>query len=151
MLSSRSRFQATGYGLHRLTGASRILPACCGMQCPEGQVVTYREYYVTGKDVPWLAQHALKLTGDEHIKYKVGDPSCWDASRGPSIAEVMATNGWAMVQAENDRRNGWSRVREFLSHEFSDAGVMVRPPHWQVFETCANVIRTLPALVPRRA
>lgn len=124
-------------------------PACMLWHAvsPEGQVITYREYYVTGKDVPWLAQHALKLTGDEVLRYKVGDPSCWDASRGPSIAEVMATNGWAMVQAENDRVNGWSRCRQYLAHEFNDLGVLVRPPNWQVFETCTNLVRTIPALV----
>jgi len=124
-------------------------PACMLWHAisPDGQVITYREYYVTGKDVPWLAQHALKLTGSENLRYRVGDPSCWDASRGPSIAEVMATNGWAMVQAENDRRNGWARVRQYLSHELDDRGQFTRPPHWQVFETCNNLIRTLPALV----
>jgi len=124
-------------------------PACMLWHAisPDGQVITYREYYVTGKDVPWLAQHALKLTGSENLRYRVGDPSCWDASRGPSIAEVMATNGWAMVKAENDRRNGWARVRQYLSHELDDRGQFTRPPHWQVFETCTNLIRTLPALV----
>jgi phage terminase large subunit len=124
-------------------------PACMLWHAvsPEGLVVTYREFYITGKDTPWLAQHALRLTGDENLRYRVGDPSCWDASRGPSIAEVMATNGWAMVRAENDRRNGWARVRQYLAHEMDELGNFTRPPHWQVFETCTNLIRTLPALV----
>jgi phage terminase large subunit len=114
---------------------------------PEGRVYTYRESYVRGKDTPWLAQQAVKLTGSEHLRYKVGDPSCWDASRGPSIAEVMATNGWAMTQAENDSRNGWARVRQYLSYEQNESGQITREPLWQVFETCPNLIRTLPALV----
>ncbi len=114
---------------------------------PEGQVITYREMYVSGKDTPWLAQRSVALNGDDHIRYKVGDPSCWDASRGPSIAEVMANNGWAMVAAENDRVNGWARVREYLSSEESDSGQLIRPPKWQVFETCRNLARTLPSLI----
>lgn len=113
---------------------------------PEGIVHTYREMYVKGKDTPWLAQKSVDLTGRESIRYKVGDPSCWDASRGPSIAEVMANNGWAMVQAENDRVNGWSRVRQYLSWERDAQGTLIRAPMWQVFETCKDLIRTLPGL-----
>jgi hypothetical protein len=125
-------------------------PACMLWHAvsPEGQVITYREDYVSGKDTPWLAQHALKLTGNEKLRYKVGDPSCWDASRGPSIAEVMATNGWAMTQAENDRVNGWARCREFLSYDQdNDSGVITRQPLWQCFSTCTNLVRTIPALI----
>lgn len=114
---------------------------------PEGTVYTYREMYVSGKDTPWLGQRSVALNGDDKIRYKVGDPSCWDASRGPSIAEVMANNGWAMVMAENDRVNGWARVREYLSYEESESGQLLRAPKWQVFETCRNLVRTLPSLI----
>lgn len=114
---------------------------------PEGRVYTYREMYVRGKDTPWLGQKSVDLTATEKVRYKAGDPSCWDATRGPSIAEVMANNGWAMVQAENDRRNGWARVRQYLSYEQNESGQVTREPLWQVFENCTNLIRTLPALV----
>jgi hypothetical protein len=67
----------------------------------------------------------------------------------------MATNGWAMIKAENDRKNGWSRLRDFLAWAEDDQGRMVREPMWQIFEGpgapkglgCPNLIRTLPALV----
>jgi phage terminase large subunit len=124
-------------------------PACMLWHAvsPEGRVYTYREMYVKGKDTPWLAKKAVELTGPEKLRYRVGDPSCWDASRGPSIAEVMANNGWAMTQAENDRKNGWARVRQYLSYEQNEAAEVIREPLWQVFETCSNLIRTLPALI----
>lgn len=125
-------------------------PACMLWHAvsPEGRVVTYREMYIRGKDTPWLAQRAVELTGREQLRYKVGDPSCWDASRGPSISEVMAVNGWAMTQAENERKSGWARVREYLTFEQNEqSGAIVQEPHWQVFETCQNLVRTLPALV----
>lgn len=116
---------------------------------PEGTVYTYREMYVSGKDTPWLGQRSVALNGDDKIRYKVGDPSCWDVSRGPSIAEVMANNGWAMVKADDDRSrvNGWARVREYLSYEESESGQLLRAPKWQVFETCRNLVRTLPSLI----
>lgn len=124
-------------------------PACCLWHAasPEGRIVTYRELYVTGKDSAWLAQKCRELSINEQIRYCAGDPSCWDATRGASIAEVMAQNGWAMVKAENDRRNGWARCRQFFSYEQNDQAQLTREPSWQVFETCRNLVRTLPALV----
>jgi phage terminase large subunit len=123
---------------------------------PEGRVYTYREAYVRGKDTPWLAQNNVRLTGDEKLRFKVGDPSCFNnTAGGPTIGEVMAINGWAMVSAENDRKNGWSRVRDFLAWSENDAGQLTQEPKWQIFEGpgspkgmgCPNLIRTLPALV----
>ena len=124
-------------------------PACVlwNAVAPDGRVYTYRELYVKGKDTPWIAKRAVELTGDEEIRYKVGDPSCWDATKGASIAEVMATHGWAMTQAENDRKSGWARVRQYLSYDQDDAGRITRAPMWQCFETCRNTTRTLPAMV----
>jgi phage terminase large subunit len=124
-------------------------PACMLWHAvsPEGRVVTYREMYVTGKDTPWLARRAVELTGNEKLRYKVCDPSCNDASRGPSIMEVMANNGWAMVEAENDRKSGWARCRQFLNYEQAESGEILRAPLWQTFSTCRNLVRTIPALI----
>ena len=124
-------------------------PACCLWHAvsPEGRVITYREMYVTGKDASWLGRKCRELSSGEEIRYCAGDPSCWDATRGASIAEVMAQNGWAMVKADNDRRNGWARVRQFLSFEQNDQGQISRESGWQVFETCRNLVRTLPTLI----
>lgn len=124
-------------------------PACCLWHAisPEGRVYTYRELYVTGKDSAWLGRRCRELSGNEEIRYCAGDPSCWDATRGVSIAEVMAQNGWAMVQAENDRKNGWARCRQFLSYEQNEQGQLTREPGWQFFETCVNTIRTIPAVI----
>ena len=75
-------------------------PACTLWHAvsPEGRVFTYREAYVKGKDTPWLAQNNVRLTGDEKLRYKVGDPACFNnTAGGPTIGEVMATNGWAMI------------------------------------------------------
>lgn len=124
-------------------------PACVLWHAiaPDGRIYTYRELYVKGKDTPWIANRAVELTGDEEIRYKVGDPSCWDATKGASIAEVMARHGWGMTQAENDRKSGWARVRQYLSYDQDEAGRITRAPMWQCFETCRNTARTLPALV----
>jgi phage terminase large subunit len=133
-------------------------PACTLWHAvsPEGRVYTYREAYVKGKDTPWLAQNNVKLTGNETLRYKVGDPACFNnTAGGPTVAEVMAINGWAMLTAENDRKNGWARVRDYLAWEENDQGQLTREPTWQIFDGpgapqglgCPNLIRTLPALV----
>ena len=123
---------------------------------PEGRVFTYRESYVQRKDTPWLAQNNVQLTGNEHLRFRVGDPDCFrNHAGGPTVADVMATNGWAMAEADNSRKNGWARVRDFLAWQENDQGQMVKEPMWQVFEGpgspkglgCPNLIRTLPALV----
>lgn len=114
---------------------------------PQGKIYTYRESYVTGKDSTWLGREWVKLTGDEKLRYRVLDPSCWDASRGVSIAEQFAGAGWGAIKAEHNRINGWARLREYLAHEIDAVtGEFIREPMWQIFETCTHLIRTLPAL-----
>lgn len=123
-------------------------PACFGWHAvsPDGLVITYREHYVKRTSTRELARQAVALTGNEKLRYKVGDPSCWDSSRGVSIAEEMAAEGWLMVKADNERVNGWSRVRDFLAWERNPQGEYTRLPLWQCFSTCTNLIRTLPSL-----
>jgi len=53
--------------------------------------------------------------------------------------------GLHLVKGNNDRINGWNVVREYLKpkkdrNDHTIAGV-------QIFTTCVNLIRTLPALV----
>lgn len=123
---------------------------------PEGRVFTYREAYITKRDSVWLAKNNVRMTGTEKMRYNVGDPSCSNPNHGPSIAEVMGLHGWHMIDGDNDRVNGWARLREYLAWEIDNAtGVLIRPPMWQMFSVdpqfpmmgCPNLIRTLPALV----
>ena len=73
------------------------------------------------------------------------DPACFDTSRGKSIAEELAESGWGTQPAENDRINGWSRVRSALAWQDPDGRTF--EPELQVFSNCKNLIRTLPAQV----
>jgi len=45
-----------------------------------------------------------------------------------------------LIKADNTRIPGWQRVREYLA--LADDG----KPNLQIFETCRNLIRTLPLL-----
>jgi hypothetical protein len=75
------------------------------------------------------------------------DPACWDASRGPSIADQFQQFGIEWHKADNDRISGWQKFREYLAWKRDENGVLVQAPTLQVFDTCVNTVRTIPALV----
>ncbi len=97
-----------------------------------------------------------KMYKDSHIQkpqYWVGDPAMWNKIiregeipstqhvEGESYAEIMINAGLNLIAGDNNRANGMARYREALS---------VAPdgkPWYQVFETCYDTIRTIPALV----
>jgi len=101
----------------------------------------YREVYEPGVIDSEQAKRIVALTGKDYIRYTVADPSMWNRQpNGTSIAQVYLNNGVAMAPANNDRQAGWQRVHEELrGHEDQ--------PSLQVFSTCTNLIRTLPAMI----
>lgn len=130
----------------------------------EGRTYMYRELYMNsqgfenkyGKPLTArrLARIILAITkkAGEKYEYCVADPSMWNKillgkeaadgrTEGESYAEVMMNAGLSMVQGDNDRMNGLGRFREALST--APDGL----PYFQVFETCYDTIRTVPALV----
>jgi len=114
---------------------------------PDNVVYVYREAYVRQLDTPRLGELLCRMSAGESIGYRKLDPACWDSSRGPSIAEGLGDAGWLCEKAENDRTSGWQRVRDFLAWREDDTGRLVRRPLLQVFRSCENLVRTLPAQV----
>ena len=131
------RFHATDYGLSA--------PSCTlwAVRSPKtGRIFVYRERYERDKTAD---QQALKIklwsTG-EQFRMAVGDPSMWNReSTGRSIAQQFAQHGVGLAKATNDRPAGWAKLREYL------AWTEQQPPKLQVFSTCTNLVRTLPAMV----
>ena len=70
----------------------------------------------------------------------VADPSIWDASRGPSIADMAAKAGVYWTPGDNERLAGWMQVHYRLA--FDEDG----RPGMQIFNTCRAFIRTIPLL-----
>lgn len=135
------RFTATDWGYSS--------PACTlwFAVSPDDVVYVYREAYVRQLDTPELGALFCRMSAGEKIHYRKLDPACWDTSRGPSIAEGLAAAGWMCEKADNDRISGWQRVRDYLAWREDSQGRLVRRPRLQVFGSCANLIRTLPAMV----
>lgn len=68
----------------------------------------------------------------------VADPSIWDASRGPSTAEIAAQNHVYFTPGENSRLPGWMQVHYRL--RFDETG----RPMMYFFNSCKHAIRTIP-------
>lgn len=112
---------------------------------PEGQVLVYRELYVRRTLSSDIARQVAALSQGERIAYTAASPDAWQqrglgGAQGESIAEVFARGGVPLLPADNRRITGWQRVREALrTGEDGRPGLVI-------FETCSNLIRTLPLL-----
>jgi hypothetical protein len=116
---------------------------------PEGRFYTYRELYVNQVKASDLAKMIVKLTGNEEIRYTACSPDMWqkrgnDWQSGESIAETMDKEGVFLMRADPSRVPGWQRMREYMG--LAPDGL----PWWQIFDTCRNAIRTVPALIRDR-
>jgi len=117
-----------------------------GRSYPTGAILRYREWYGARApnvglrmSVPEIAAGINDRERDEQIAYRVADPACWKVDGGPSHAETFMQHGVTFRRADNSRIAGWTQLRDRLVGD--DDGPMM-----YVFETCVDLIRTLPAL-----
>lgn len=129
---------------------------------PRGALVRYREWYGRGTSVDTglklpaerVAQGIIQRERlDPKIRYAVLDPATFKEDGGPSIAErinvrLNQAKRTLFHAADNTRvplggrMGGWDQVRARLIGETLDGG----RPMLYCFETCADSIRTIPAL-----
>lgn len=113
-----------------------------------GRVYTYRELYVTEHRAAEVAELVKELSEGEELEYLKMSPDAWHerglgskASPGEIIAEEFLKLGLNVEPADNRRIQGWQRMREYL------ADAPDEKPWWQIFNTCPNLIRTIPEMV----
>lgn len=130
-----------------------------GMILPRGAMIRYREWYgVKTENGIAVPNVGLKMTAEEvadgirsrevgeSISYGVLDPSAFAQDGGPSIAERMMTRGVSFRRADNKRvgvkgaLGGWDLMRHRMKGNGDGR------PMLYVFPTCADFIRTVPAL-----
>jgi hypothetical protein len=122
---------------------------CLGLAQDPGTLRLYVVWEVSRANVvPASAQARMILALQPawfRPRFTVGDPAMWirQADTGKSIAQIYAEHGVPMQQASNDRLSGLARVREFLADGDDEDGT----PLLQVFSTCRQLIKNLPALV----
>ncbi len=119
---------------------------------PGGTAYCYREWY--GSDgtpdvgllmYPQDIAKGIREREQEEIKGNIKivglcDPSCFNCSTGPSVAEQMRWEGVVFAPADRERIPGKMMVHTRLA--FSDEGY----PGVYFFNTCKDIIRTLPNL-----
>ncbi len=123
-------------------------PFCClwlARNPDNGRQYVYREVYQAGLSDRQQARVILDYTDKrENISFTYADPSMWTPRTlddiATSTADVYAANGVILTRGDNDRLSGKRKVERLL--EDLPDGV----PGLQIFETCKNLIRTLPAL-----
>lgn len=123
-------------------------PACCLWFAvgPDNELIVYREFYTKGLTADVFATEVLTKEARERIQYGVLDMSTW-AKRGdvgPSIAETMIKMGCRWRPSD---RSSHSRVNGKLEvHRRLSISPETKKPKLFIFNTCTNLIRTLPML-----
>ncbi len=127
---------------------------------PRGAIIRYREWYGaprgkpnTGLKIPAeeVAKGIVSRETDprgfrEKISYGVLDPAAFAVISGPSIGETLQRHGAIFRRADNSRTTrdkrmgGWDQVRARLTGD-ADGDPMIF-----FFDTCKDVIRTLPMM-----
>ena len=106
----------------------------------------YRELYQRGMTYEDLKQRIRWLTTKEEIPlidYMVFDPAIFAKSQGTGVvgAEILMELPWSVIPGDNNRVEGWRRMREEL--EPGGRG----KPALRFFSTCKEAIRSIPQLV----
>jgi phage terminase large subunit len=115
---------------------------------PPRSVIVYKESYQRKLDNRQLAEEWNRINGADQLRYRVLDPAFGPTrGGGVSVAEELGGAGWSTIPGDNDRLQGWSRVRQYLSWKRDQAGKIISWPHLFIFDTCANLCRTLPQLI----
>lgn len=114
----------------------------------------YREIYASGvyaEDQAKAIVQAERDAGEEEV-IRVADPSMWGDRGTPlSVSDIYGMNECGIMQANNNRMNGWARVHSYLNN--GPACAIHREMGWEecpmlhVFEeACPMFIETIPTL-----
>lgn len=118
-------------------------------------IYVYREMYGRRVVAADLADNVLDAERNELVQYGVLDGKAWNQTgrdTGPSIAEVMIKRGcvWRRAdQSKGSRIQSKQEIhRRLRIQELPDEryGELVKKSNMVIFDTCTNLIRTLPSL-----
>jgi phage terminase large subunit len=126
---------------------------------PNGDLIIYREIYESGLTITQAAKKVLAMTPkEEKITYTVASPDLWKEENqrrsgkltGKHEVTYMIEAGLkGLRKANNKRIPGWRNLREYLTpiERTDNHGNQYKTARLRIFNTCTNVIRTLPALI----
>jgi len=117
----------------------------------DGRLIVYRELYFKGKNPDQLAEIVLGLEENDPKPMRGFIDGSTDAKRGdrgPSIFETLNRQGCRWTKADQSPRsriNGKLEIHRRLAKTILNKNGNYEPA-LQIFSTCRNLIRTLPAL-----
>lgn len=122
-------------------------PWCCLWLAKDpdlGRIKIYREAYKTNLTDRAQARMIKEMTPESGVQITYADPSMWAKKNVDDVVtstyDQYVAEGVVLIKADNDRLAGKRKVDRALA-KLPDG-----LPGLQVFETCTNLIRTLPAL-----
>jgi len=110
-----------------------------------GRGYVFREFCQSDLTVDQAARQ-IAARSPEPVYATMAPPDLWGRTKdtGRTIAEGFAKGGVPLTKAKNDRVTGWLNVKEWLQLRPDEQGEPT--PSLRIFDTCRELIRTLPAL-----
>jgi len=120
----------------------------------DGKVIQYGEIYGcmrgevnkgTKEGTAVVSKKAWADAVDEGVTDLIADPACWNKTDPSYPAPIQAFKdaGFHCIRANNDRKAGLQQMHDYMKQNDENG-----QPMFQVFNTCYQTIRTLPALLP---
>ncbi|MDD3203548.1 MAG: phage terminase large subunit [Pygmaiobacter massiliensis] len=130
-----NRYVTLDYGLDMLAAYAVAVDE-------KGTAYVEKEVYESGLIVSEAAQRVKMLLCDTTATAVLAPPDLWNRRQesGKSVADLFAEYGVLLTRTGNERIPGWLAVKERL--RISEEGL----PRLRIFESCVNLIRTLPGL-----
>lgn len=138
------RYRTIDYGLDML--------ACYWIAIdPQGNEYCYKELYESNLIISQAAARIIEVNGDDKIKYTYAPPDLWNRRNdtGKSAYDIFRENGVILTRSSNNRVLGWYSVQEHLKiEEIKDeqTGETLKRSKLRFFDTCRNILRTLPII-----
>lgn len=138
------RYRTIDYGLDML--------ACYWIAIdPKGNEYVYKELYQPNLIISQAAQRIIEVNGDDKIRFTYGPPDLWNRRNdtGKSAYDIFRENGVILRRSANNRVQGWYSVAEHLKpiDEIDEqTGEVRKTAKLRFFNTCLNILRTLPSV-----
>ena len=133
------RYVAIDYGLD-------MLAAYWVAEDEAGYGTVYREVYEPNLIIPEAAKRLLDANGNEDITAWFAHRDLWNRRQetGRSVADIFAEEGIYLSEVSNNRVAGWYQLKRRLQPVKNEFGEL--RPRLRIFNTCVNLIRTLPGV-----
>ena len=138
------RYRTIDYGLDML--------ACLWVAVDtQGNEYVYKELYESNLIISAAAQRIIEVNGKDKIKCTYAPPDLWNRRNdtGKSAYDIFRENGVILRRSANNRVQGWYAVAEHLKvFEIEDeqTGEKKKTAKLKFFNTCLNILRTLPVI-----